>query len=329
MDNKDNIINTEFKLDLDISVLASEKIDALQTLLPNTEWSGIMFVKLSEEEDIFIVRDILPMNIGSSVYTEFSISEDVAHYMVMNDLLDCSINLIHSHHDMDASFSSTDINTLYEVGSNLKYFISLIVNNSRKYCAKTICQSISNKHYLKFEFEKFSSATNFNTPVYKILDMNISIPERSNNIPSDIQEFVNKNTTKSNPSLSLSALPLFSPQVEEERGEEGEDTNVISKENINNFLVKVLFLDLASKVNILDRLDLVLPKAVEKIKYAYDTNVYKHKEIVRKALKIALDEVSDINVAYEAMDYLSEYANEYPEIVNILDVIFEKCYGKY
>lgn len=75
------------------------------------------------------------MDIGTSVYTEFKTSPDLAHYIAMNDLFECEQALIHSHNHMATFASGTDINTLKEEGNERIHFVSLIVNNVGTYSA--------------------------------------------------------------------------------------------------------------------------------------------------------------------------------------------------
>lgn len=71
----------------------------------DTEWSGVLFynpVGNFEDGSLEIhCVDILPMDIGTTTYTEFDMSPDVISYMAQNpELLDCKMGLIHSHNNM-------------------------------------------------------------------------------------------------------------------------------------------------------------------------------------------------------------------------------------
>lgn len=117
-----------------------EKIRYLLRKFPSTEWSGVLFTKHTgsfEDNDLVITcEDIYPMDLGSSTYTEFNMSEDVATYMAENiELFDCELQLVHSHHQMSCTPSGTDLNTLREEGNERNCFVSLIVNNAGKYYA--------------------------------------------------------------------------------------------------------------------------------------------------------------------------------------------------
>ena len=123
-----------------ISSKVEQKIRCLCSKLWNLEWSGILFYTSTgtfEDNTLEIkCQDLLVMDIGTSAFTEFTESPEVINYMVNNDLLDSYTGLIHSHNNMAAFFSNTDINTLKEEGNNTNHFVSLIVNNEGKYVAK-------------------------------------------------------------------------------------------------------------------------------------------------------------------------------------------------
>ena len=117
-----------------------EKIRYLLRKFPSTEWSGVLFFSHEgtfEDDNLIITcQDIYPMDLGNATFTEFQMSSDVASYIAQNiDLFDCEMGLVHSHHNMAAFFSGTDLSTLQEEGNERNCFVSLIVNNAGEYCA--------------------------------------------------------------------------------------------------------------------------------------------------------------------------------------------------
>lgn len=77
-----------------------EKIRYLIRKFPHTEWSGVLFYTHQgsfENNDLAIIcKDIFPMDLGTSGWTEFKMSEDVAAYMAENiELFDCETGLVH------------------------------------------------------------------------------------------------------------------------------------------------------------------------------------------------------------------------------------------
>jgi len=82
-----------------------EKIRYLIRKYPSTEWSGVLFVQHTgsfEGNDLVVTcEDLFPMDVGTSGWTEFKMSEDVTAYMAENmELFNCDIALCHSHHSM-------------------------------------------------------------------------------------------------------------------------------------------------------------------------------------------------------------------------------------
>lgn len=122
-----------------IPAKVENKIRILLNSIYNIEWSGVLFYTYTgsfETNDLVITcEDIYPMNIGNSVYTEFENTPDIAGYIVDNQLFDCCHGLVHSHHNFQTFFSSTDVSTLQSEGNETIHFVSLIVNNAGEYNA--------------------------------------------------------------------------------------------------------------------------------------------------------------------------------------------------
>lgn len=130
----------------------------------DTEWSGILFynpVGNFEDGSLEIhCVDILPMDIGTTTYTEFDMSPDVISYMAQNrELLDCKMGLIHSHNNMSTFFSGTDTATLQEEGADRNHFVSLIVNNAGKYTA-AITRKVKYHCVRELSYEGFDGTVN-------------------------------------------------------------------------------------------------------------------------------------------------------------------------
>lgn len=133
-----------------IPIEVERKIRFLCNNIWDVEWSGILFYTYSgsfENNDLVITcKDILPMDIGSSGYTEFFVSPDAATYYVDHpELIECKTGLVHSHGQLSTFFSGTDQSTLQEEGTEKDNFVSLIVNNAGNYTAaitrKVTCKS--------------------------------------------------------------------------------------------------------------------------------------------------------------------------------------------
>lgn len=116
------------------------KIRYLIRKFPSTEWSGVLFVSHTgtfEGDDLVITcEDIYPMDLGTSGWTEFKMSEEVAAYMAENiELFDYDTALVHSHHSLGAFLSSQDIKMVQQEGNDTNCFVSLVVDTRGKYVA--------------------------------------------------------------------------------------------------------------------------------------------------------------------------------------------------
>lgn len=118
-----------------------EKIRYLLRKFPHTEWSGVLFYthEGTFEDNSLVVtcQDIFPMDLGTSGWTEFKMSEDVAAYMADNiELFDCEMGLVHSHHILGAFFSGQDNLMLQQEGDDTNCFVSLVVDTRGQYVAR-------------------------------------------------------------------------------------------------------------------------------------------------------------------------------------------------
>lgn len=127
-----------------------EKIRYLLRKYPSTEWSGVLFYTHKgtfEGNDLVITcEDIFPMDLGTSGWTEFKMSEEVTSYMADNiELFDCDMGLCHSHHSLGAFISGQDAKTLQMEGNDTNCFVSLIVDTKGTYVAAITRKVISKK----------------------------------------------------------------------------------------------------------------------------------------------------------------------------------------
>ena len=119
-----------------------KKFDLLHKEWPNKEWGGLLFynrnesIELSSLKDIeFIVKDFYPMGLGDAGSNEFEYT-DITKGIKAVQGLDYQIGLVHSHHNISAFFSSTDINDLVVNHDKYDYYLSLVVNVAKSYVAK-------------------------------------------------------------------------------------------------------------------------------------------------------------------------------------------------
>jgi proteasome lid subunit RPN8/RPN11 len=129
--------SSAFKIKIPSDV--EQKIRFICNRIWDNEWSGVLFYSVegsfSNNNLVITCKDICLMDIGSSAFTEFENSPDIASFMVNHDLTDYQMGLIHSHDTMATFFSGTDTNTLAEEGMDRVHFVSLIVNDAGTYSA--------------------------------------------------------------------------------------------------------------------------------------------------------------------------------------------------
>lgn len=84
-----------------------------------------------------ITRAILPLDKGSSTYTEYEVDERFVNFINKNEQFeDCLYGATHSHNNMESFFSGTDIKDLEINAPKNNIYLSLIVNNREQMVAK-------------------------------------------------------------------------------------------------------------------------------------------------------------------------------------------------
>lgn len=138
-----------------VEVLLSDKILSQITHLHSKvgaiEWSGVLAYEILEgsiEDHAKMkiqVQEILPMDVGTSGYTEYELNADSDDYTFDNlsrVMMDPKLKIghIHTHHNMRCYFSNTDTTELHETAPKHNYYLSLIVNfeDPSAWCAKIV-----------------------------------------------------------------------------------------------------------------------------------------------------------------------------------------------
>lgn len=119
-------------------------IDWLHDAVGKKEWCGILFYRhiegdISKPDTLVLQAEHLYlMDIGSEAYTDADIDIDAVIEMdeVIPDVRNLKKGLIHTHHNMTAFFSGTDMSELHDNVGFHNYYLSLIVNFSGEYVAK-------------------------------------------------------------------------------------------------------------------------------------------------------------------------------------------------
>ena len=118
------------------------KIKFLCKNIAQVEWSGVLFYQIdgsiTDAQNLnIILKDILPLDKGTSGYTEYDLDDRLIDYMMDNpDSQDWKIGHIHSHNTMSVFFSGTDMDELKENSGSHNFYLSLIVNNYMDFKAK-------------------------------------------------------------------------------------------------------------------------------------------------------------------------------------------------
>lgn len=121
--------------------------------LKGLEWSGVLLWNFKEgsvtdpENLVLEAQALYLMDVGTGTYTEYEHNgqdlEDMFKQYPQSDPFENDdedtrwiMGHIHTHHNMEAYFSGTDLSELRENAPNNKYYLSLIVNYANKPVAK-------------------------------------------------------------------------------------------------------------------------------------------------------------------------------------------------
>jgi len=241
-------------------------IDILHKEVGSTEWSGILFYKLTggdikKFKDLeFTIEFLYPMDIGTSAYTEFKYNEHVMNaYDINEDLIECSNSLVHSHHNMSAFFSGTDTSELLENAKNFNYYISLIVNFNKSYVCKIAfpSKSIVNKKYTIKDQDGKLVNINSKEEVEEILvgDLDIEFENKVVEEPWLLNRIKELKQSKVKPVVANTVVPGYKTYPRQYNMYDNDDwdfpvnnyTKTTSKGTVTEFLAALLNLDIAKK----------------------------------------------------------------------------------
>lgn len=128
---------------LKITKEVQETIDELHQKVGNTEWSGVLFYKLTKGDYKtlknleFTTVFLYPLDIGTQTFTEFNYDKEImSAYDLCEEAISSHRGIIHTHHNMDTFFSNTDKNELINNSERYNFYLSLIVNFKGKYSCK-------------------------------------------------------------------------------------------------------------------------------------------------------------------------------------------------
>lgn len=110
--------------------------------ISDKEWSGILFFTeegtLKKISDFTInVENIFPKSIDTAAHTSYEPDQSDRNFMLNNpEHLEYYEGIIHSHHNMDAFYSKTDLDDIGIQSELSNYYLSVIVNNKGKLIGK-------------------------------------------------------------------------------------------------------------------------------------------------------------------------------------------------
>jgi hypothetical protein len=124
-----------------LSNLLWEKMQFLCNHISTVEWSGCIFYEIHgaldkpEELQIF-VHDMIPLDKGTTGFTEYNFDGRVIAYMTEMEYFEYRIGHLHSHHSMKTFFSGTDLEEVNENSEHIKPYLSIIINNAYDFSCK-------------------------------------------------------------------------------------------------------------------------------------------------------------------------------------------------
>ena len=183
------------------------KILYLCNKIHEVEWSGVLFYDVkgnirNPSKMSCTVKDILPMDMGSAAYTEYSFDSRVNTYIEKDDeRFDWFIGHIHSHNNMKTFFSSTDMAELNDNSEHHNFYLSLIVNNNMSMTAK-IAQRIqvSGITYLGNDKQgnTYKKSYSPNNEVLMIYDCEIQVEEFDDEFTNAVTKIISDNNKQTN-----------------------------------------------------------------------------------------------------------------------------------
>lgn len=124
-----------------------DTIDYLHENVGREEWSGILVYTVDEggiedpDKMVITVQGMYLLDWGTSGYTEFTTGEKIIDVLdtfpsLEEDGNKWKMGKIHSHHNMDAFHSNTDMEDLHEHSETHAFYLSLVVNFDKTYDCK-------------------------------------------------------------------------------------------------------------------------------------------------------------------------------------------------
>ena len=128
----------QIKLSNTVKVVVPAKISAqimyLCSKIHDVEWSGVLFYSvtgnINKPDTKIKLEYIYPMDKGTGGSTGFEYDEKVVEFMMDNpETIQWKQGLVHSHNNMQAYHSGTDMSELEDNSKNHNYYLSIVINN--------------------------------------------------------------------------------------------------------------------------------------------------------------------------------------------------------
>jgi hypothetical protein len=293
-------------------VLISEdlwyKICRFHQLFGDTEWSGPIWYKMKgdinkpDKLEIEVIHLMLK-DIGSSAYTEYEFGEEMIDmFEEMPELMQAKMGHLHTHHNMDAYFSGTDMHALQEGADSLDMFLSIIVNRKGKKIAKIAMVTEMEKKVLFKHQQKQFFFMSKPSETLAILDCEVVIENEERYKDEILPILLRKKKEKEEEEKRKSLMP-----VQTSKTWNGKQLNAFDTDNLKK--------EVSEKGTAIDNEELLSELAIRNLiirSLAYDDLVEGEIEETIKIINEMMDEFdSNSEIKYMVEHYLNTLQTEY------------------
>lgn len=193
------------ELKTDIKLIISKELQQqilyTHSIIGSKEWCSIVLFKeisgsIQDKNLVLQAQKMYPIMIGTETYVGGDISDEYAKLLdFYSDAMDYKWGYTHTHHSMQTTPSTTDMQEVQDQASNYEYFLSLIVNFSGKYSAKlSFLGKMDSDIFYETKFGKYPYSISKEAVFYT--DVQIEL-ETEDTFKTLLQELKTKNTPKS------------------------------------------------------------------------------------------------------------------------------------
>ena len=247
------------------------KICRFHQIFGDTEWSGPIWYEMKGSIDrpdklVLEVKHLMLKDVGSAAYTEYEFGEEmIDFYEKYPELMGVGDDVIkmghlHTHHNMNAFFSGTDMKALHDGADSLDMILSVIVNRHGMKIAKIAMVTESETKTFFTHMKKVFSFNSQKKEVLSILDCDVVI-ENEGRFNEEIESVINQKKAKKAKleaeaqkrrseqfkelPAKITQLDMFDEQTKREmieivkqRGEEVDNEILLNDEAIENLIVR-------------------------------------------------------------------------------------------